>query len=513
MYTACSNFVGRHRIALGLAGLFAASISGACSASLDFTECTEDADCDRFEGAEPLRCDQNTCVVASCSANSDCEGLGGSQVCGLDDLCVDALAVEGCEFLVLPGGEVRDSITLVGAVFDSSTAIGKLVEASFALAVEDFNAATTLGNGHQVGLVSCNSGGDLDQAREAAAYLAEEVGVPALLGPIDDDAFVDIAEKVSIKAGNLIFTMTPTATAPFPFSDSGVVWRTIPGSGYQGLAMRERISQSGTSAAMVFRGDNYGIGVYAAATSLVDGVRQLDDVSPQSLLSYTRGEDGVSQLASALELIGDVPDVIALVGGDEVEEQLKYLSGQGILPKKVIVSHAGLRGVQAAIQQMANPDLRARIELIGPLSTHPTNGQALYDRLEALGSNIVLGSEGLLAYDASMTTMLAMRAIGADKAITGPTIAQKMSRLTEGEKVSFGDYGGGAFVKAAVDALEKGNSIDVVGASGELGFIPEIAEPCGPFIAWGFDDDVTPIPQERSRFDFDCETSNGDWIP
>ncbi len=510
MFTVCSTFLGRHRIALGLAGALVASVSGACSASLDFSECSKDSDCDRFDGAEPLRCESNTCVAATCSDNSTCASLGDDQLCGLDELCVDALEVDGCKWLVLPGGEINDSLTVIGAVYDASSAIGPLVRASFVLAVEDFNAGATLGNGNQVGLIGCDSGGDLDQAKDAATHLAENVGVPAILGPLEDDAFIHVAEKVSVKAGNLIFTMSPTAIAPSTFSDSNVVWRTIPGAAYHGQAIAQRIADAGyESAIMVFRGDNYGLGLYKALTVEVGGQQVIEGVSNQSHLSYSVDEDGSGQIETLLTGSPN-PDVIVLLGGDEVGEQLKKIVALGVLPKRILISHAGLRGVQSAIIEVGDADFAGRIEMIAPLSAHPTNAPLLYERLQAT-SNVVLGAEAPLAYDAAMTTLLAMRAIDGGTAITGPTIAPRMSKLTAGSPISFGEIEGYKFVKAAADALGLGNSIDVIGTSGDLSFVPEFGQPCGPFVAWGFDDVAVPLPVLRSSFTVNCPDTTGSW--
>ncbi|HFE46413.1 MAG TPA: amino acid ABC transporter substrate-binding protein [Nannocystis exedens] len=510
--TTCSNYFARHRIALGLVGLVVASVSGACAASLDFSECSEHADCARFGSEELLRCENSLCVPAQCEdkKNSSCADLGGSHVCGLLGDCVDALTVEGCEFLVLPGDKVTDDLTLIGAIYDQTSPVGLLAMEAFALAIDDFNAATTLGNGNRVGLIACDNQGDITAARDAAVHLAESVGVPALLGPIADDTFINIAKNVSAKMGNLVFTMTPTATAPYTFSDSGVVWRTIPGAEYQGAAIRTRIEDAGySSALMVFREDNYGLGIYQALTEELDGTRVIPGVQTQSLLSYGVGEDGVSELGKLLD--GNMsPDVVVLLGGDEVGAQIKLLAERSVAPKRILTSHAGLRGVQSAVIEIGDETFTNPIEMIGPLSADPANVQILYSRLLERNANLVLGTEAPLAYDAAMTTLLAMRATDPSKKISGPYISQQMGRLISGAEISFGDS---AFIEAAVDELNLGNSIDLVGTSGDLNFVIERAEPCSPFIAWGFPNIAAPAPVANATFTFDCPGTTGSWAP
>ncbi len=510
--TTCSNYFARHRIALGLIGLVVASISGACAASLDFSECSEHADCDRFGSDELLRCENSLCVPAECKdkKNSSCVDLGGTHVCDLTGDCVDALEIEGCEFIGLADGKVTDELTLVGAIYDGTSPVGKLAIEAFTLAVDDFNAAATLANGNRVGLIACDNKGDITAARDAATHLAERVGVPALLGPIVDDTFINVAKNVSAKMGNLVFTMTPTATAPYSFSDSGVVWRAIPGAEYQGAAIRARIEDAGySSALMVFRGDNYGLGIYKSLTEEFEGKRVIPGVQTQSLLSYNPGEDGVSELEI---LLGNnmSPDVVVLLGGDEVGEQIKLLASMGVAPKRILTSHAGLRGVQSAVIEIGDQVFTSPIEMIGPLSSQSENVQILYDRLLANNADLVLGTEAPLAYDAAMTTLLAMSATDPSKKITGPYISQQMERLTSGVQISFDDS---PFIEAAVSELNIGNSIDLLGTSGELAFVKDRAQPCSPFVAWGFPDVAAPAPVANATFTFDCPETTGSWSP
>ncbi|MEZ4382037.1 MAG: ABC transporter substrate-binding protein [Nannocystaceae bacterium] len=515
MFKACSNLFARSRGALALGCVAAAAVAGACTASLNFTECTVDADCDRFVEGEPLRCDASVCVPATCSKNSDCEGLGGSHVCGLEDYCVDALVAgdADCGFLVLPGNAVKDKLTLIGAVYDGDAAIGRLAEASFKLAVDDFNSGTTMANGNAVGVVSCNSGGDPVKASAAAKHLAEVVGVPAILGPLDDDSFVRVANDVSTVTGNLIFTMSPTATAPTGESDSGVLWRTIPGADYHAKALHDRIIGDGLgSVIMTVRSDNYGIGIYQALTvDTGDNQRVIPDIiGTQSNLSYDASENGVSQIETLLELIPE-PEAFVLLGGDEVGDQIRRIHELGVDAKRIYVSHAGLRGVQGVLQETGSLDLAARIELIAPVAENAESVSTLYARLQQSNANVILGVEAPLSYDAAMTTLLAMRGIGDNKAVTGPGIAQQMGRLISGQKISFGDVENLAFVKSAATALDAGGTIDLSGTSGELGFVIAKGQPCSPFVAWGFNNVEVPAPVEVATYDTQCPTAAGAW--
>lgn len=260
---------------------------------------------------------------------------------------------------------------------------------------------------------------------------------------------------------------------------------------------------------MLLRGNNYGIGIYNELTEESGMDRVIPDVAVQAILSYQTVDEGRTALTNLAMQVAE-PTSIILIGGDEVGELILKTAELGLTPKKIYTSHAGLRGIQSAIIQSGDPALMGRIEMIAPVAEHPENAPILYNRLLEASPGLVLGTEAPLAYDAAMTTMLAIRATPGST-LTGPTIAPQMAKLTSGMPISFGEVQELTFVRNAVALLDKGESIDVVGNSGDLRFQQESGEPCGPFYALHFSDVTNPVPVPAATYNFACPMKTGTW--
>lgn len=493
--------------------LAAGAAMGACSASLDFIECRDDNECNtRFASEGPLRCASGTCVDATCEGHDECEGLGESFACGVDGECVD-VAQGTCELLFLPGKKIVEDLVFVGAIYDEAAPEGPEIKAAIKLAAEEFNSKTALASGKQVAMIGCDSGGTVSGAKTAGQHLAETVGVPAIIGPADDEEFIKVASDVSNQAGNYNFTMSPTAISPFP-DGAGRVWLTTPGADYYGQAMIDRvIGYSVDSAVMIFSEDNYGINLRNGITvTNADGFPVIPGVANQVNLSYNAEDsDGTAALDALLAQI-PAPALVVLLGGDEVGAQIKHLVGLGtVMPEKILITKRSQRAVQAALVELGMAELLARVELIAPSASHPVNGPAVQARIQAKNPSLTaLTDAANLAYDAAMTTLFALRALKSSEPIAGPQLASAMGRMTSGKPVSFGDEDLG-FIAAAGSEFDMSRTVDLVGASGELALNTVKNEPCGPFLAWGFTDVATATPVATAMFTPECPAATGLW--
>ncbi|MEZ4453470.1 MAG: ABC transporter substrate-binding protein [Nannocystaceae bacterium] len=494
------------------AALMTGAAAGACSASLNFIECSDDAECNtRFPSDGPLRCQTGVCVLAECKGHGECSSLGESYACGVDGLCID-VATDACELLHVPGGEIVDEVVFVGAIYDQKAADGPEIRAAIKLAVEEFNSKTTLTNGSGVALIGCDAGKSVEGALSAARHLGETVGAPALIGPADDEEFVAVVEKVSNKSGNLIFTISPTAIAPFADAPDWV-WLSSPAVDFYGQAMIDRIAgYQVKTGVMVFSGDNYGIGL-RNAISVDNGMGGLviPNVADQVNLSYDAvNTDGTEALSLLLEGIAE-PELVVLIGGDEVGAQIKFLAGLvSARPKKILITRKSVRAVQAALLDLADPDLAGRIELVSPDATDPTVAAAVQGRILAKNSSLnAIGESANLAYDAAMTTLLALRALKSSEPIAGPQIGQKIKRLTEGMTVSFDDDSL-AFITAAASEFDLGRNVDLAGASGGLGYNDVVHATCGPFVLWKYDP-ASSAPVPSASYATNCPAKGGVW--
>lgn len=500
------------------AGVLAASLvagvaAGACSASLDFIECVDDNECNtRFAGDGPLRCETGRCVAATCEGHDACASLGESYACGVNGDCIDVVQGE-CELLFVPGGEIVEDLVFVGAIYDEAAPEGPQIMAAIKLAAEEFNSKTALASGEQVAVIGCDSEGTIAGAHAAGLHLAEVVGVPAIIGPTEDEEFIKVAQDVSNKAGNYNFTMSPTALTPF-LDGAGRVWLTTPGTGSYGRAISERIVGYGLDRALVvFTGDNYGIrfqeGVMWGVNQ--DGAPVIPGVVNQVSLSYDNQSDGTEAIDALLLAITD-PSIIVLLGRDEVGAQIKHLASLGtVSPEKIIVTKRALPAVQAALVELGSAEWMAKVEYIAADAAHPVNAAAVQGRLMAKNPALTeVGDAANLAYDAAMTTLLGLRALKSSEPIAGPQLAGTMSRMSSGAVVSFGDDEL-AFISTAAVEFGMGRTVDLVGASGELAFNTAKNEPCGSFTAYSFTDLATATATPVARYTPECPAASGAW--
>lgn len=506
---------------LALAGCGGLAL-GACSAVLDFTECREDADCADFFTADkkPMRCDEDLQCVArtKCTSNSQCVGLGEDYICNLTGSCA-ATSSDQCAAPIYPNGEASDKVVFIGSIVSKAgadKALGEAAEKAMIQALDDFQAGGgVLKSGsdtQSVGLIPCDSGGSVVQATAAARHLGEALTVPAILGPLDDDELVNVAQDVSIANGVLAYTNSPTATADLGFDDKGLVWQTNTSAVIQGRSFGYHIAYeiaNGTftnpapEATLLFAQDEYGYGMYyALATEVQEGQpNRIPEVNGQVVSSYSNVDTGKLRIDS----FGD-KDILILFGGAEVAELLTHYKASGKpLPTRIYVAERSF----AAVLALADVDLVDRVRLIRP-DLETDNLKALRARLK----DNAAPAEAGLAYDAAMVTLLAMTAHTGSEPITGVAIRSAMSRLSDpmGTPVSFGDAPA-TFVKAAVTALQTGKNINIEGISGPLDYDQKAGTICGNMIAYGLDPTGKSLVP-RDKFTPGCPKSVvGDWVP
>jgi ABC-type branched-subunit amino acid transport system substrate-binding protein len=490
------------------------AVAGACTAALDFTECRSDADCEKFFTADnkPMQCAEFQCVPRDkCEGNSQCAGLGEGFVCTVSGDCVEVVS-DNCAAPVYPDGEPGDDVVLIGSIVAKSgadAALGEASEKAILQAVKDFNDAATLQDGKtRVALVACDSKGNVAQARQAARHLGEDLAVPVIIGPLDDDELLDVAENVSVANGVRAFTHSPTATADIDFPDMDLVWQTSVAAAFQGRAIGQLITLdigagvlTDPTAVFLFSQDAYGYSMYyALASEKQDGKpNRIPELAGQQLSSYTNAETGAAAIDKYIP--GAPPDVLILLGGPEVADLLKHYATKGVpWPTRVYVGHRSA----AAVTGLGLAGLADSLRVVGP-DLETAQFVEVRKRIDPEGP-----AEMALAYDATMATLLAMAAIPASSPIAGPTIAKNMARLSDpaGAEISFGEAPK-VFVKAAADALKAGMNLELQGASGPLDYV-DGGTNCGDLAAFGLDDAGGALAVV-ARYTADCPETVGNW--
>lgn len=501
-------------LSLLAAGVFAVgALAGACTATLDFTECREDKDCSKFfTDDKPMRCEDFQCVPGDgCASNSECEGLGEGYVCTVVRTCVQA-ASDHCAAPVYPDGMTSDDVVLIGSLVAKDgpdKELGEAVETAILQAVKDFNATTKLQSGKGVALIPCDTKGTKEDAKEAAAHLGEDLAVPAILGPLADLELGEVAQRVTLINGVRAFTHSPLAAAELKFPDSDLVWQTQVATRYQGAAIgahlaaekdRMVFADNPVTVMLFNQVDSYGYAMYyAVATEETNGdINRIPQAGSQKISSYKAIEDGITKLA---DYVAANTEVLIIVGGAEVADILaSYADTGNAWPKRVYI---GPRSA-AAVAARGIAGLGESLRLIGP----DLGGEAALAVRARVGDDT---PEVALAYDATMATLLAMSGIADGSAVTGPSIVKNMARLSDdvGLAISFGDDPK-EFVKAAVDQLAKGENLQVSGASGPLDYQKD-GSICGELTAFTFDGSAYTAAERFAVSDCAQAKPTGTW--
>jgi branched-chain amino acid transport system substrate-binding protein len=510
----------KHRVARALSFVLVGGvgvIAGACSAVLDFTECRDDSDCGEFftEDQKPMRCLASQCVPRTkCGSNSQCTGLGEGYICSLTGAC-SATSSDQCGAPVYPGGQPSDDVVFIGSIVDKSgpdADLGQASEAAFIQALEDFNAGGgVLQSGKKVALIPCDSGGSVTNAEAAAKHLGFALNVPAILGPLDDDELTRVGQKVSIVSGALAYTNSPTATAELNYDDLSLVWLTNVNSVIQGRSfgyhlayeiIRNTFPTPEPKATLLFAQDDYGYSMYYALATekSMESINRIPEVKSQVISSYR----DVAAGKAALDGFGE-PDILIIFGGNEVADLLAYYKASGKpWPTRVYVAQRSF----AAVKKLADATLVPHLRAIGP-DLETDNLTAVRTRI----GDMTGPAEIALAYDAAMTTLLAMTVHKGSEPITGVAIRSAMDRLNDpmGAAVSFGATPA-TFVGAALAAIRDGKKINIDGASGPLDYRDD-GTICGNMVAYGLSADAkTLVPLDR--FATDCpDAVTGTWAP
>lgn len=500
-------------------------IAGACSATLDFTECYEDADCAAFfDDNKPMYCAANVCKIREkgCDANSQCAGLGESYICATSSAPRECASTESdeCGAPIYPGGEISDDVAFIGVMLPKTGAdadLGLEMEKGVLAAVEEFNASGELPNGDKIALVVCDTKSEVASATSAARHLGDTLTIPVLIGPADDVEFTAVVDQVTFAQGVNAFTMGPMITADMSELDtstgSGLVFQAMAGAKFQGPALGERIGADfagdpTANAILLLSEDAYGLSLYnAVATEETGGPSQIPQVPGSQFIASYRGLDDATKgakakLDTALNTFAE-PPMLILLGRSEVAEIIKHYKTTGApLPQKIYVTKRAMPAVAA----LKDPDLAGIVVAVTPDLETPQLAK-LRTRLGEAN----LAPEGALAYDATMASLFGMAAVKSGDIVVGLRVADAFKKLSDkaGTPVDFG-VGPKMFVPAALTAFQSSKTVDLVGITGPLDFDAS-GEVCSPIAAYTLDDKGGWT--KTAVYTPACPGATGTWAP
>ncbi|MEM7153531.1 MAG: ABC transporter substrate-binding protein [Myxococcota bacterium] len=476
-------------IAVMAAGL-GLGVATSCSLALDFSECIEDIDCTNSQGVD-LVCRDNVCVIptppsdVSCLEDADCHAAyDDSVVCGPAGSCA-ALTTDRCELRIRPDGS-PDQIVHIASILPRTgtyASFGAPLENAVQLAVEDFNATTTLPGGKRIAWVACDSQGSGSEAAAAARELTV-AGINAIVGPGLSSEMVDVA-NVTAPAGTFLISPTASARVLGQLVDEELVWRTAGNDAVQAAGIADRLAAFDPVPQRVValvKNDLYGQGLLDDLAPRLSGIlpnNALGTLLYSDLDSFSDSQALLSEYGARVATIFELdPDVIVVLGSVEARELvLFYLEAwaqanpQPTLPTFVLSSEAApvMETIVEGVSEGFRPTLANRIEGITHDSRDADNHGPFEIRYEIRFPDDDAGLYAGQAYDAAMTVMLALSSIPSGDG-TGAEISAAIERLSDpsGTAVSFGE--GLSFITTAQSTLDAGQNINLRGVSGLLEF-------------------------------------------
>ena len=424
-----------------------------------------------------------TCSVADCI-----ESNGDNFVCGVGGECVNLLTPQ-CTRIVGPVD--RENTVIIGSILPTVAFVdlGLPIENAVVLAVEEINDRGGLPGGRSLGLIGCDSSGDVEIGEASARHLVEEVGVPAIVGPAFSGVFI---ANISLITGAGTLMMSPSATSPdiTDQQDNGLAWRTVASDVFQGVASSDLIRDRGyAKVAAVGKGDAYGEGLLNKLSDEVGVGLGIDNYVPR-----TYDEAAPDFGAIVTDVLDELPDVdvIVLFGTSEVVELLQTFEteinnrGLGITPDFLLADGGKSELLFAAIQSAAplDDELRARISGTEPDHQNGAVFAAYQLRYQAAFPRSNAGIFTPNSYDATYLIAYALMTLDPAEPVTGAAIAAGMSNLVSGPLTAVGP----SAINQARNELTVGNAIDFVGASGPLDFNLDTGEAPANVALWAVEE-------------------------
>jgi len=526
------------RLAPGLVAVGAVAALS-CSYFVDFPECRSHADC---AGAnEPLACSkEQTCVTAdefpACDSHQVCaDAFGDDFLCGTSSTCISALTEE-CTAVVWPEGVSRDKVVFIGSLIPVSPPYDALtvpLQNAVELAIDDFNDTTLLPGGRKVAWIACDDRGQADLAVAGAKHLVEEVGAPAIIGPIFSEAVLHVAEEVTIPGGTLLISPSGSNKMITDLDDEGLVWRTIPSDVYQAAAIRDRIlvdlDPKPENIVVLNKDDAYGNGLADdIIPSLLNGASKVTTYRYADPTSFASEEELLSAYGGVIAAaFQESPDALLLIGTSEIAQLLgAYVKTWGELTPgeelpRFILSHGAVLVMEDAVNLITSGPVRETlipiVEGTSPVIQDTENFGFFNIRYKIRFDEQDAVTSSSLSYDAAMVVMFAMATVG-DAEISGADISAGIARLVDkgGTAVSYGSDLG--FIKTTVDTLAVGQNVDLRGVSGELDFDLSTGEVRTNIVGWdltkrvGTEDIASLTPARIYALD-EPPSTNGVWAP
>lgn len=461
-----------------------------------------------FSLATLASCSLSNIDVNECKETSECrEAFGVGSICADNGFCAEAQAQAQprCEKTfpvnLFDNPEDASRRIIIGNIMDRSSTTHQARENSAQLAFAAINEQSGVG-GREFGVVFCNieenpefdSLTRTEAAVASARYLADVVGVPAIIGPAASSDTQAVFSDLSQSEKNVL-VISPSATSPTlseldpsTVTDAapGLLWRTAPPDSLQSAAIVSDMitpgqgrGEAASKVAVIFESGAYGD---ALGTRFVSEFQTAGGTAVQFPFSTP------SQRTEQVTAAGIDPSVDeVLFISSQFTDAVAFLDSAATLPgytsKRVFLTDAA---ANVDVLQTANPALfdSVRGSRPAPLNSKTDLVYANYLSSYAAafgGGDATEFSFVANAYDAAwLVAYGVVWSLAQESEISGTTIARGLRKLSSGEAVEILP----STWTTVQNRFEEGMSIDIRGASGSLDFDPLTEETTGDFQIW-----------------------------
>ncbi len=450
-------------------------------------------------------CSATTTDYASCDLNSQCrDRFGFGWVCVDSGFCEEAARIPRCastfpEDLFFDPQAHPDTIVF-GNIMDRSLATHRAREKSARLALKQANDEGGLAL-RDFGVVFCTVEEDPEfdtmtrpeAAVAVADYLVNTLGVPAVIGPAASDDVNTVFTEIHGGGADALF-ISPSATSPAltaldpsTVNDDhpGLLWRTAPPDSLQGAAIAYDMREPGvgrtqpvSNVAVIYQTGSYG----EALSTVFSQEFEKAGGSLPTLFSYDT--DGQRSEAVGQVSMGSFDEVLFV--SSQTQQVIEFMDAVATL--------AGYDGMGIFLTDAAaNPDLLMEADSTRFSQVRGTR-QAPRDQDKDLvyaaflaaysgeyGEDVRPFSFTANAYDAAWLLVYGSTwALLQDGAISGPGIGKGLRRVSSGDSVQMLPTN----LSQVREKFQRGESIDVEGASGGLDYDPVTEETSGTIETW-----------------------------
>ena len=506
-----------------------ALIASSCSlTTLDRTECTDDASCLAAFGRGHVCGAEGYCAKAAdaCDSNQQCRERNGFgfECNNASGRCSQVTPHPRCAKtfparLFDAPEEFRDAIVF-GSIAERGFDLDRVGENAAELALRQANEGQGL-EGSDFGMVFCNVDAmpsvdslDGDQAAVASGeFLAQRLGVPAIFGPTTSSG-VSATFDALRGSGTLIISASATSPALTTLDETspsddrpGLFWRTVPPDSLQGIVIADDMLRRGkTNVAIITESGPYGEGLQGA---FLDEFRaRSGSIAGGQPFSFTEGS-ATSRDEQIVAAGATTADEVLFISA-EVSDTIAFLkaansSGSGYQLKSIFLTDTA--GTTDLFGEDPPAELFGRVRLTGPA---PSSGSVYINFTAAYAAafdeDATQFNFSAQSYDATWMLVYgsAWSIFQDGGAVTGVGIGKGLRRLSTGDPIEVI----GSNWPSIRQAFRQGNSVDLLGASGDINYDPATEETEAPIDVIGI------VPQcTAGQFEFQVIPRGGSVTP